>query len=85
MTSATLPPELERFATEAVAQGRYRDRDALIEAGVSLLQRLEAERGQVIESVLAAQAEGDRDGYLTAEDVVARVEARIARRSTAPA
>ena len=85
MTGVTLPPELERFADEAVAQGRYRDRDALIEAGVSLLQRLEAERSRLLKSVLAAQAEGDRDGYLTAEDVVGRVEARIARRSTPPA
>ena len=40
----TLPPELERFAEEAVAAGRYRDLSDVVAAGVSLLRRAEAER-----------------------------------------
>ena len=46
MDSVTLPPELERFATEAVAAGRYRDVSAVVAAGVSLLQRAEAARAE---------------------------------------
>jgi hypothetical protein len=42
MENVTLPPELERFATEAVAAGRYRDVAAVVVAGVSLLQRAKA-------------------------------------------
>ena len=35
MDAVTLPPELERFAEEAVAAGRYRDFSELVAAGVS--------------------------------------------------
>jgi hypothetical protein len=41
MNDMTLPPELERFAAEAIAAGRYRDKTELLAAGVSLLQRQE--------------------------------------------
>lgn len=80
-----LTPELERFVTEAVAAGRYRDVAEVVQAGVSLLQRQEVARAELLASVLAAQEEGDRDGYLTGDEVAARVRASIARRSTIPA
>jgi hypothetical protein len=35
MDDMTLPPELERFAAEAIAAGRYRDKADLLAAGVS--------------------------------------------------
>jgi len=38
MDGMNLPPELERFAKEAVAAGRYRDVAELVAAGVSLLR-----------------------------------------------
>jgi putative addiction module CopG family antidote len=38
MDDVILPPELERFAEEAIAAGRYRDLSELVAAGVSLLQ-----------------------------------------------
>ena len=41
MDHVTLPPELERFAAEAIAAGRYRDMDELLRTGVGLLQRAE--------------------------------------------
>lgn len=80
-----LTPELERFATEAVAAGRYRDLAEVVQAGVSLLQRQEAARAELLASVLAAQERGDRDGYLTGDEVAAKVRASIARRSNIPA
>jgi len=85
MDDVTLTPELERFAAEAIASGRYRDRAELVAAGLSLLQRQEQARAELLASVLAAEAEADRDGYLTADEVIARVEARLARRAGAKA
>lgn len=79
----TLPPELERFAAEAVAAGRYRDVSEVIAAGLSLLQRHDQARSALLTSVLAAEGEADRDGYLTADEMLARVEARLAQRRSA--
>lgn len=84
MDDVSLPPELEQFAAEAVASGRYRDRADLVAAGVSLLQRQEAARAELLGTVLSAKEEGNRDGYLTGDEVAARVRATIARRSNAP-
>jgi len=85
MNDVFLPPELEQFAAEAVASGRYRDRADLVVAGVSLLQRQEVARAELLASVLSAKEEGDRDGYLTGDEVAARVRATIARRSNTAA
>lgn len=81
----TLPPELERFAAEAVASGRYRDVAEVVAAGVSLLQRQEQAREELLASVLAAEEEAERDGYLTGDEVVERARATIARRAGAAA
>jgi putative addiction module CopG family antidote len=59
MDTVTLPPELERFAEEAVAAGRFPDVAAVVAAGVSLLQRQEQARAELLASVLAAKAESD--------------------------
>ena len=83
MNAVTLPPELERFAAEAIAAGRYRDESDLLAAGVSLLQRQERARAELLASVLAAKEESDRDGYLTGDEVAERVRATIARRGNA--
>ena len=77
--------DLESFVAEMVAQGRYPDRDAVVQAGVALLQRAEAERAAFVKSLDDSIAEGERDGFLTAEEVAARVRATIARRSTTTA
>ena len=82
MDHVTLPPELERFAAEAVAAGRYRDVSEVVAAGVSLLQRQEQARAELLASVLAAKAEADRDGYLTGDELLTRVEARLAQRAS---
>jgi antitoxin ParD1/3/4 len=69
MARVTLTPELERFASDAVADGRYRDVSAVVQAGVSLLQRAEAERAAFVASLEAAEAESERDGFLMADEV----------------
>ena len=74
MNDVTLTPELERFAAEAIAAGRYRDVSEVVQAGLSLLQRTDAARAALLASVLAAEAEGDRDGYLALDQL--KVEMR---------
>jgi putative addiction module CopG family antidote len=81
MDNVTLPPELERFATEAVAAGRYRNVSDVVAAGVSLLQRQEQARAELLASVLAAREESDRSGNLNGDEVAERVRATIARRA----
>lgn len=75
-----LPPDLESFAAEAVAAGRYRDVAEVVRAGVQLLRQAEAEAAEFAVSLEAAQAEGKRDGFLTAEQVEQRVRTVIAAR-----
>jgi putative addiction module CopG family antidote len=77
MDGVTLPPELERFATEAVAAGRYRDVSEVVQAGLSLLRRAETEVAEFVASLEEARAEGQRDGFLTAEQVEQRVRVAI--------
>ena len=85
MDNVTLPPELERFAEEAVAAGRYRDVSAVVAAGIRLLQRQDEARAELLASVLAAKEESDQEGYLTGDEVAARARATIARRANATA
>lgn len=77
MDNVTLPPELERFATEAVAAGRYRDVAAVVVAGVSLLQRAEAARAEFNASLEEAEAESERLGFLSADGVHAEMSGII--------
>jgi putative addiction module CopG family antidote len=69
MATVTLTPDLERFAANAVANGRYRDIGEVVQASVSLLQRAEAERVAFVASLEAAEAESERDGFLTADEI----------------
>lgn len=78
MPDVTLPPDVERFATEAVAAGRYKDVSAVIIAGARLLQRQDAARAAFAASLDAAIAEGERDGFFTIEEVERDMDAVIA-------
>lgn len=80
MDDVTLTPELERFATEAVAAGRYRDVSDVVRAGVSLLQRQEQARADLLASVLAAEEEAEREGCVSGDEMLARVRARLAEK-----
>jgi antitoxin ParD1/3/4 len=83
MDPVTLPPDLQRFAEEEVAAGRFRNLSEVAAAGVNLLRRAEAERAAFVASLEAARAEGERDGLLTLEQVEADVRAAIAATAVA--
>jgi antitoxin ParD1/3/4 len=78
MDGMTLPPELERFANEAIAAGRFRDVAEVVASGVSLLQRQEQARSAFIRSLEDAEAEAERDGWHSLEDVLAEADTIIA-------
>ena len=59
MDAVILTPELEQFAAEAVAAGRYRDIAEVVRAGVSLVRRLEVDRAAFIASL---ESRGGRGG-----------------------
>ncbi len=77
MDDVVLPPELKQFAADAVAAGRYRDVDEVVSAGVGLLRRTEAGREELRASVMAAEAEGERDGFLSIDDVIEDADFRL--------
>ena len=84
MDSVTLPPELEQFATDAVAAGRFRDVSEVVAAGIGLLRRQDDARAELLASVIAAEQDGDRLGYLSLEAVEREMDgviSRTARRS----
>ena len=78
MDGVTLPPELEQFAAEAVASGRFRDVDEIVRTGVDLLRRRETARADFIASLEAAQEEGRRNGFHEIDDVMAELDSIIA-------
>lgn len=83
MDAVTLPPELERFATEAVAAGRYRDLSDVVQAGLRLLQDAEADVTAFVASLEAAEAEADRDGWVSFDEVMAEADQIIAAKRDA--
>jgi putative addiction module CopG family antidote len=80
MSMVSLPPDLQRFAEDAVASGRYRDVSDLVAAGVGLLQRQEQARAELLASVLAAKEEAEREGCVSGDEMLARVRARLAEK-----
>jgi antitoxin ParD1/3/4 len=83
MNAVTLPPDLERLASERIAAGRHRDLAELVTTGVSLLLRAEEERTAFIHTLEAAEAEGDRDAWFSLDQVMAKAAAIIAAKRRA--
>jgi len=78
LATVILPPELEHFATEAVATGRCRDVSDLVAAGLSLLQRQEQARAALAMSLGEAEAESERAGWHSLDEVLADMDTIIA-------
>ena len=55
MEDPPLPPELESYAAEAVAEGRYRDRADVVADAIGLLRRRDGARADLLASVHAAE------------------------------
>jgi len=84
MYNVTLPPDLECFAAELVAEVRYSDMSDVVCIGVALLPRAEAEPTAFMASLYEAEAEGERDGFFTMDEIAQEmydiIEAKRQRR-----
>jgi antitoxin ParD1/3/4 len=76
-TNVHLTPELERFARECVAAGRYNNMSEVVRAALRLLQDWEGQREQFTAMLDEAVEEADREGAFTVEEVRAGAQAII--------
>jgi antitoxin ParD1/3/4 len=73
-TNVHLTPELERFARECVDSGRYNNISEVVRAALRLLEEADERRRKFDAMLQAVEAEGDRDGWISHEDVMAEVD-----------
>jgi antitoxin ParD1/3/4 len=73
-TNVSLTPELERFAREVVAEGRYNNVSEVVRQGLRMLQEAEEKRRSFTATLDAAIAESERDGYVSIEEVLADLD-----------
>jgi antitoxin ParD1/3/4 len=77
-TNVHLTPELERFARGCVESGRYNNVSEVMRSALRLLQDQEDRKAAFMRSLEEAQAEADRDGTYTIEQVAEELDAIIA-------
>jgi antitoxin ParD1/3/4 len=76
-TNVSLTPELERFARECVAEGRYNNVSEVVRSGLRLLQEQEELRHELTEMMHEIEKEADRGETFTLEEVLAEMDAII--------
>lgn len=72
-----LPPALEKFAQDSVAEGRFETVSDVVASGLRFLQAREEQRVAFVQSLKDAEEESERDGYVTLEEVMADIDAII--------
>lgn len=78
MPNVSLTPELDAFAADCVASGRYANVSEVHRAALRLLQAAERRREAFIVMLQAAEREGETQGFLNTEDVLTELDALIA-------
>ena len=76
-TNVHLTPELERFAREVVAEGRYNNVSEVVRQGLRLVQEAEERRRAFTATLLEAEEEADRLGTISADDAFAEISQLI--------
>jgi antitoxin ParD1/3/4 len=71
VTPVDLPAELERFARDCVAEGRYSDVSDVVRDALCLLRAREQQRREFTATLRAAEDEADRNGVQDLASVVA--------------
>jgi antitoxin ParD1/3/4 len=77
MPNVSLMPGLERFAETCVRSGRYNSVSEVARAGMRLLQQVEQQRRDFLAMLDAAEAESEKAGFLTVEQVEQELDAVI--------
>jgi antitoxin ParD1/3/4 len=73
-TNVYLSKELERFARQCVAEGRYNNVSEVVRSALRMLQDAEDRRRAFNASLVEAVAEADRDGGYTLDQVEADID-----------
>ncbi len=79
-TNVSLPPALEKFARDCVADGRYSNVSEVVRSAMRLLQEQEDARRQFEATLDEALAEAKRDGTFTTQEVAAEARELIRSR-----
>ena len=72
-----LPPALETFVRERVESGEYESVSAVLLDGLRALERRHAARADLTKSLIEAEEEAERDGWIPLDEVLAEMEAVI--------
>jgi antitoxin ParD1/3/4 len=83
-TNVSLPPALEKFARDCVADGRYSNVSEVVRSAMRLLQEYEEGRHQFEVTLDEALAEAKRDGTFTIDEVAAEARALVRSRQKRP-
>ena len=76
-TNVHLTPQLEEFARALVKTGRYNNVSEVMREGLRLLQEREERRHSFMEMIAEVEAEVDRDGTVTIDEVISEMDAII--------
>ena len=77
-TNVHLTTDLERFAKHCVESGRYNNVSEVVRSALRMLQDAEARRERFMAMLDDARAEGERDGFVEIDDVLAELDGIIA-------
>ena len=78
-TNVSLPPALEKFARDCVADGRYSNVSEVVRSALRLLQEYEEERQRFETTLDDALAEAKRDGTFEIDKVATEARSLIRR------
>lgn len=75
--NVTLPPALEAFARERVESGEYESVSDVLLDGLRAMERRHANRADFTKTLIDAEEEAERDGWIPLDDVLAEMEAVV--------
>jgi len=76
-TNVHLSPELERFARQCVAEGRYNNVSEVVRSALRMLQDAEERKRAFMAMLDGVREEADRDGWVSGDDAIAMARAAI--------
>ena len=73
-TNVHLTPELERFAREVVAEGRYNNVSEVVRDGLRLLQDAAERKKSFMRMIREVEADVEKNGSLSIDEAMAEVD-----------
>jgi antitoxin ParD1/3/4 len=76
-TNVSLTPELERFAREVVAEGRYNNVSEVVRDGLRLLQDAAERKKRFMRMIREVEADVEENGSVSLDDALRRMDRAI--------